>query len=105
MLEYIHNKRGKQTPSKGYTMAKSPRLHFVINNNGIFSVHKAKTPEGLAILLKKYTDLGMAPRVVSNPPGLATLQRYMDNGVAKTPDGRRVEPDHPESWLSLLGMI
>lgn len=86
-------------------MAKAPRLHFVTNNNGVYSIHKAKTLEGLATLLKKYTDLGMTPKVVGNPPSIATLERYMNDGVCKTPDGRRVEPDHPESWLRLLGMI
>jgi hypothetical protein len=27
------------------------------------------------------------------------------DGVAETPDGSRVEPDAPDSWLTLLGVV
>jgi hypothetical protein len=27
------------------------------------------------------------------------------DGVAETPDGSRVEPDAPASWLTLLGVV
>jgi len=38
-------------------------------------------------------------------PSLKTMEKWMSDGVAKTPDGRRVEPDHQDSWLSILGYI
>lgn len=43
-------------------------------------------------------------------PSLATMERWMDNGVAKATDGCEVEPDgHCEhgkpSWLIRLGFI
>jgi hypothetical protein len=27
------------------------------------------------------------------------------DSCCETPDGRTVEPDHPESWLSILNLI
>jgi hypothetical protein len=38
-------------------------------------------------------------------PTTAELMEWSLDGVAETPDGSRVEPDAPESWLSLLGII
>lgn len=38
-------------------------------------------------------------------PSLEELQEWMDDGGCETPDGEWVEPDAPESWLRILGMI
>lgn len=43
-------------------------------------------------------------------PSLATLERWSDSGVAKTPTGHKVEPDGigPDgapSWLLIMGLI
>jgi len=38
-------------------------------------------------------------------PSLKTLENYMYSGIARTPDKKKVEPDHPDSWLSILGLI
>lgn len=38
-------------------------------------------------------------------PSLEELDFMVFDSVCETPDGRTVEPDHPESWLSLLGLI
>ena len=43
-------------------------------------------------------------------PSVATLEKWIDRGVAKATDGCRVEPDGrcphgAESWLLVLGMI
>lgn len=38
-------------------------------------------------------------------PTDAELQEWTIDSVCETPDGGRVEPDHPESWLSLLGLV
>jgi len=38
-------------------------------------------------------------------PPLEELEEMMFDGVCETPDGVRVEPDHPDSWLSLIGVI
>jgi hypothetical protein len=33
------------------------------------------------------------------------LELWVMDSVCETPDGRIVEPDHPESWLSILNLI
>jgi len=38
-------------------------------------------------------------------PSDAELQDWSIDSVCGTPDGRSVEPDHPESWLSILGLV
>jgi hypothetical protein len=38
-------------------------------------------------------------------PSIAQLMEWSLDGIAETPDGSRVEPDAPESWLSLLGVV
>ena len=38
-------------------------------------------------------------------PSIAQLMGWTLDGVAETPDGSRVEPDAPQSWLTLLGVI
>ena len=38
-------------------------------------------------------------------PSDAELQEWSIDSVCETPDGRSVEPDHPESWLSILGLV
>jgi len=44
------------------------------------------------------------------PPSIATMEKWVSNGVAKAVDGCRVEPDgicpHGyDSWISVLGWI
>ena len=38
-------------------------------------------------------------------PTDAELQQWTCDSVCETPDGRSVEPDHPDSWLRLLGFV
>jgi hypothetical protein len=38
-------------------------------------------------------------------PTIAELMAWSLDGVAETPDGSRVEPDAPNSWLTLLGVV
>lgn len=38
-------------------------------------------------------------------PSLSRLKAWAFDGVSETPDGRFVEPDHPESWLVILKFI
>ena len=54
----------------------------------------------------------MTPKPVKSKkiPSLATMEKWMSNGVAKATDGCRVEPDgtcsHGKpSWLLQLGLI
>lgn len=38
-------------------------------------------------------------------PDAHTLEMWAFDTVCETPDGETVEHDHPDSWLSLLGMV
>ena len=38
-------------------------------------------------------------------PTVAELMAWSIDGVCETPDGSRVEPDAPDAWLSLLGIL
>lgn len=38
-------------------------------------------------------------------PSLQQLEEWMEDGGTETPDGEWVEPDAPEGWLCLLGLI
>lgn len=40
-----------------------------------------------------------------DPPTMGELEEWVSDSVCETPDGDTVEPDHPDSWLSILGMI
>ncbi len=47
---------------------------------------------------------------VSAPPSLATMEKWMDSGVARAVDGCRVEPDGVcphgcQSWILVQGLI
>jgi len=38
-------------------------------------------------------------------PDEEQLEEWVSDSICETPDGDCVEPDHPDSWLSLLGLI
>jgi len=38
-------------------------------------------------------------------PTIAELMEWSFDGVCETPDGSRVEPDAPDAWLTLLGIV
>ena len=38
-------------------------------------------------------------------PSIEELQDMMFDSVCETPAGECVEPDHPDSWLSLIGVV
>ena len=38
-------------------------------------------------------------------PTEAEIEFWAHDSVCETPDGDIVEPDHPDSWLSLLGLV
>ena len=53
---------------------------------------------------------GAAPRVFWRgqwwlPPTDGMLESWTFDSVCETPDGRTVEPDHPEAWLSILRLV
>jgi len=38
-------------------------------------------------------------------PSFEEIESWVYDSVCETPDGCRVEPDHPDSWLRILGLI
>lgn len=42
---------------------------------------------------------------IYDTPSMEELEMWSYDSVCETPDGDTVEPDHPDSWLSLLGLI
>lgn len=38
-------------------------------------------------------------------PTMEAIEEWVFDSVCETPDEDMVEPDHPSSWLSLLGLI
>jgi len=55
-------------------------------------------------------DGGAAPRILWRrqwwfAPTDAELQAWTMDSVCDTPDGRTVEPDAPDSWLRILGLV
>ena len=38
-------------------------------------------------------------------PTMEEVERWTLDSVCPTPDGNDVEPDHPDSWLVLLGLV
>ena len=38
-------------------------------------------------------------------PSFEELEFMVFDSICETPDGVSVEPDHPDSWLRLLGLI
>lgn len=82
-------------------------VYFDPENNSRVYLDPPSTPSRRAIRLdnahKYLTGFNKCP-------GMATLERYSNDGVAKTPTGHRVEPDGygPDgspSWLLVIGVI
>lgn len=38
-------------------------------------------------------------------PSIDAMMEWTLDSVCPTPDGRTLEPDHPDSWLRLLGLV
>jgi hypothetical protein len=38
-------------------------------------------------------------------PSAEQIEPWAIDSLCETPDGDVVEPDHPDSWLSILGLI
>lgn len=38
-------------------------------------------------------------------PSLGDLEEWLYDGVSETPYGDQVEPDHPHSWITIVGLM
>lgn len=54
---------------------------------------------------KPYPDRITWKGTVYETPSIEELQHWAFDSVCETPDGEIVEPDHPDSWLVILGFI
>ena len=78
-------------------------------NKGIGHAVRLVTRDGRAVVL----PVSLAHKIVSGfpkPPSVGTMTRWVENGVARSVDGQRVEPDGysrngAPSWLLAMGMI
>lgn len=88
---------------RGKEMAKNKNW-FLINGRA----KNMKAHCTLEFLTNKYPD--MTIKKIGCPPSMATMERWVSDGVAKATDGCRVEPDGNcqhghESWIRVLGWI
>jgi len=66
--------------------------------------------EMVTVEYKKLREDGLPPYIlwkgeIYDTPELEELRDMVFDGVAYTPDEDRVEPDHVDSWLFILGFI
>jgi hypothetical protein len=38
-------------------------------------------------------------------PSIGDLENWLCDGICETPDGDMVEPDHPRSWVMIIGLM
>ena len=70
----------------------------LVKRNADRTVRIARSPHGGRSRLKHpETGAGLLTH--------ADVMRWTLDGMAETPDGRTVEPDDPDSWLVLCGLI
>ena len=83
------------------------KKHFVLRKGGeiVGGVRSLKEGANVAEYTQKREAEGFTVQWVGKPPTLGTMERWMSAGVAKSITGKRVEPDHPESWVRVLGFI
>ena len=83
------------------------KQHFVLRKDGqiVGGVRSLKEGADMASYRAQREEQGFTVQTVSKPPTVATMTRWMCDGVAKSITGQRVEPDHPESWIRVLGFI
>jgi len=81
---------------------------------------KGGEPKGVRVRFNPLVSVPQCPKcgrlqgerhkVTTKPPSLATMERWIENGVAKATDGCRVEPDGVcqhghNSWLTIRGYV
>lgn len=81
--------------------------HILLNNLRVLKVRKHIKPE---TALKKIRKVGHKAELCIHPPSQSLMERWVDQGFARTTDGCKVEPDGicehgKESWLIVYGVI
>jgi len=95
-------------------MADGTKYGKGMNTNGWkhLTTKKQEVPleQWIANKRAKYDALPQWAKGVKTIPGIRTLEKWSNDGVAKTVDGQRIEPDGTAdngapSWLIVLGLI
>ena len=83
------------------------KVYFVLRKGGqiIGGVRSLKEGVNLEDYKRLREGEGYTFQKVGKPPTLATLERWVSDGVAKSITGQRTEPDAPDSWVRVLGFI
>jgi hypothetical protein len=86
------------------------KKHFVLRKGGeivggVRTLKDGVDQAKLAEYIAKREAEGYTLEWVGKPPSIGMLEKWSMDGVAKSIHGKRVEPDHPESWLRVLGYI
>ena len=86
-----------------------------LDENGVLYTYFMGEPRRTGKKLKAGLEAGVASLKTKGwremkIPGLRTMERWVEDGVAKTPCGCRVEvdgkcPHGAESWLSIMGIV
>ena len=64
----------------------------------------------ITVQYKELREDGFPPYIlwkgeIYDTPCFEQLESWVFDSVCETPDEDRVEPDHPDSWLYILGLI
>lgn len=100
--------KSQQTLQDQLEKARRSRLYVIPKGKTFGRTYTLKPTADRTAVLASLKAAGHT--VHENPPNLATLKRWTDQGYGKTPHGCKVEPDGTcphgqESWLRMMGMI
>ena len=84
--------------------------HPIVGGGHFTRIRGPYNEEGAKELEAKLDAVNRKHLRVSKIPGIRSLQNASENGVCKTPDGCKVEPDGTcphgwDSWMKILGGI
>lgn len=86
------------------------KQYVYLSKDGAGKVFSLKEGVSKEDFKDKYESKGFTVTFCGKPPSIKTLEKYSDDGVAKTPCGCRVEPDGTcvhgnPSWMIIQGVI
>jgi len=83
------------------------KKYFILRKGGeiVGSVRSLKEGVDVDKYVADRSANGYTVEWCGKPPSIKSMENWMFDGVAKSIHGKRVEPDHPESWLRVLGYI
>lgn len=106
MLKWARKKAISEGRIPGYKT--NPRSRKILIDKKF--IRKVKEGRDVEEVAKRLRALGHHVITNIHPPSLSTMEKWMDDGIARATDGCIVEPDgicphKHESWLLVLGYI